>query len=50
MTLFTLLVCIVGLVAALWLVDRDPVAGLVVYCALAALVCGLAALSERRHV
>ena len=43
-------VLLVGLVSALWLVDRDPVAGLVVYCALAALVCGLAALSERRHV
>ena len=50
MKLFAVLVCLVGLVAALWLVDRDPVAGLVVYCALAALVCGLAALSERRHV
>ena len=47
---FAALVLLVGLVAALWLVDRDPVAGLVVYCALAALVCGLAAVSERRHV
>ena len=27
--------------AALWLVDRDPVAGLVVYYALAALACGV---------
>ena len=50
MKFFAVLVCLVGLVAALWLVDRDPVAGLVVYCALAALVCGLAAVSERRHV
>ena len=41
---FAVLVLLVGLVAALWLVDRDPVAGLVVYCALAALACGLAAL------
>ena len=49
MKFFALLVCLV-LVAALWLVDRDPVAGLVVYCALAALVCGLAVVSERRHV
>ena len=49
MKFFAVLVCL-GLVAALWLVDRDPVAGLVVYCALAALVCGLAAVSERRHV
>ena len=44
MKFFALLVLLVGLVAALWLVDRDPVAGLVVYCALAALACGLAAL------
>ena len=50
MKFIAVLVCLVGLVAALWLVDRDPVAGLVVYCALTALVCGLAALSERRHV
>lgn len=50
MKFFAVLVLLVGLVAALWLVDRDPAAGLVVYSALAALVCGLAALSERRHV
>ena len=49
MKFFAVLVCFVGLVAALWLVDRDPVAGLVVYRVLASLVCGLA-VSERRHV
>lgn len=47
---FAVLVLLGGLLGALWLTDREPVAGLVVYCALAALVCGLAALSERRHV
>ena len=50
MKFFAVLVCFVGLPAALWLVDRDPVAGLVVYCALAALVCGLAALAEVRRL
>ena len=48
MKFFTLLVCFVGLVAVCGSASRQA-AGLVVYCALAALVCGLAAVSER-HV